>query len=116
MATSFVLKKVETFPLVVEVDCPVGKGKVTVDCKIKPQDEFRELLGRGLPNADVVRELANAVHGAPGPDGEELQGDASLNFLTDGELGSYLFTAFLNTYAEHYQDARRKNGVRLPSR
>lgn len=115
-SATFTLKKVETFPLVVELDCPLGKGKFTLDCKPKPREVIQALIDNGATVDALFDEVVAAVHGAPGADGSELDGQSAKEFYTTGELANYSMPAFLSAYLEQFGDARRKNGQRLPRR
>jgi hypothetical protein len=113
---TFALKKVETFPLVIEIDCEIGKGKFTLDCKTKTRPEMQAMLDAGADVDRLFEEVVVAVHGAPDADGTELSGAAALEFFSKGPVSGYTMPAFRDAYWEHYGDARRKNGQRLPRR
>lgn len=114
--TTLVLKKVETFPLVIEIDCAAATGKLTLDCRVMSKPDIVKLQEKGLSDPEYFAEIVTAVHGAPGPDGAELEGKDALDFVTNGPLSAYLLVAFVGAYFEQFGDARRKNGQRLRAR
>jgi hypothetical protein len=116
MGTTFTLKKVETFPLKVEIDCDLGKGAFTLDCKPKTRPEMTKLLESNGDVDSLFADVVVAVHGAPGADGSELDGQEAIDFFAAGPVSSYTMPAFRDAYFEQFADARRKNGQRLPRR
>ena len=116
MSTSFALKKISTFALVLELDCPAGSGKLTFDCKVKTKPQITELQDKGLSDAEYFNEIVTGVHGAPGPDGEELTGQAAMDWVLTGDASMWVLPGFIAEYFEQYGDARRKNGRKLPRR
>jgi hypothetical protein len=114
---TFVFKKVETFPLTVEIDCPLGKGKFVLDCKPKgSRKEAQDMLDSGISIDDLFADVVAAVHGAPDGNDGELEGQAALDFFSKGPVSNYTMPAFRDVYWEQFTDARRKNGQRLPRR
>jgi hypothetical protein len=113
---TFVLKKVETFPLVLELDCPLGKGKLTLDCRPRDRASQQSMVDAGVGVEALFDDVVAAVHGAPGEDGEELQGNAALEWFKSGPVSGYTMPNFRDAYWEQFGDARRKNGQRLPRR
>jgi hypothetical protein len=116
MATTFTLKKVETFPLVLELDCPLGKGKLTLDCKPKDRASQQAMVDNGAGVEALFDDVVAAVHGAPGDDGEELTGQAALTWFKEGPVSGYTMPNFRDAYWEQFGDARRKNGQKLRGR
>lgn len=116
MGTTFTIKKVETFPLKVEIDCDLGKGSFTLDCKPKTRPEMTKMLESGADVDTLYADVVSAVHGAPAEDGSELEGKAAIDWFAEGPVSSYTMPAFRDAYFEQYADARRKNGQRLPRR
>jgi hypothetical protein len=116
MATSFVFKTDDRVKIPVEIDCAVGSGKVIVHCRIKTQEEIDELRNRTNKNADWFDEIAFEAHGFPDSSGEPLDAVEALDLFRKGKLAPYLMDAFISAFFEHYGEARRKNGQRLPRR
>lgn len=117
---TFVLKKIDTFPLRVELaippENPVMKGHLTIDCKVKTKGEVRDLQERGLTDSEYFAEVATAVHGLGTDAGDALEGAAAMAEFTEGRYSMYLLQAFITAYFEQYGEARRKNGQRLRGR
>lgn len=111
-ATTFSYTPVETFPVKVEVDCPVGKGYVTFDCKVRTPDEVKELRNRGLSDEGYVKELVTDVRGLPGG----LSGQDAINWILNEKAGMWILPAFIDEYFGQFGEARRKNGQRLRAR
>jgi hypothetical protein len=109
---TFVFKPVATFPLKLELDCPVGKGYFTLDCKVRPKKEITALREKNLEDREYFDELVTAVHGCP----DGLEGEAATAWFCEGPVSMWALDGFVNAYFEQYGDARRKNGQKLRGR
>ena len=111
-ATTFKYTPVETFPLKVEVECPVGKGYFIFDCKVKTKEEAKELRNKGLTDEEYFRELVTDVRGVPGG----LTGEAAMTWILTEKVSMWALSAFIDAYFEQFGEARRKNGQKLHAR
>jgi len=109
---TFVFKPVDFFPLKVELECPVGKGFFTLDCKVKSKPEVVALQDQGLTDREYFDELVNAVHGCP----DNREGAEAMTWFCEGPVSMWALAAFIATYFEQYGDARRRNGQKLRGR
>ena len=113
-APTLLLKKIETFPMKVEVaippENPIMRGHVTVHCKVKTKAEVKDLRERELEDKEYFEEVATGVSGLSAPDSDEaLEGMEAITEFTEGRYSLYLLNAFVEQYFEQYSDARRKN-------
>ena len=105
--TTIQIKPVETYPVRIEISCPLAKGYFTGHAKVRTKAQFEELRqavqdgeyeGR---DADLLREMYERFDGFGDDDGwkDVLEGPAS----------AYLSLAAVSAYFEHFAEARRGN-------